>query len=112
MLVRQLVDGAPRRHSRDVHHHIHRRVVGVDVGGELVDRVVVGDVESAVHGHHPAQRAGIGDGLLQALGVAVGQEQSAPSAASFSAVARPMPLAAPVEKTTLSGEAAPGQPCR
>ena len=49
--------------------------LGVDVGGELRDRVVVGDVERAVLGHLRAERAGVGDGRRQALGVAVGEVQ-------------------------------------
>ena len=83
VVMGELVDGAPRRDARDVHHHIHGRMVGVDVGGESGHLVVVGDVEHAVLGHLRTQRAGVGDGFLKALGVAVGQVQ-------LGALARPV----------------------
>ena len=80
---------------------------GVNVSGELVDGVVVGDIESAVHVDHPAQRPGIGDSLLQALGVAVGEKQ-------FGALGGQLQRGRPAdaaggsgEKTTLAGEIAP-----
>jgi hypothetical protein len=50
-------------------------MVGVDVGGERRDLVVVGDIERAVLWHLCAQRAGVGHGQLQTVQVAVGQVQ-------------------------------------
>ncbi len=75
VLMGEPVDRAPRRDARDVHHHVHRGMVGVDVGGESGDRVIVGDVECAVLGHLRAQRQGVGDRRRQSLCIAVGEVQ-------------------------------------
>ena len=75
VLMGEPVDRAPRRDARDVHHHVHGGVAGMDVGGEAGHLVVVGDVESAVLGHLRAQRAGVGDRRRQSLCVAVGEVQ-------------------------------------
>jgi hypothetical protein len=47
----------------------------MDVGREPCDLLVVGNIERPVSGHTGAERTGIGDRLLQALGVAIRQIQ-------------------------------------
>lgn len=73
----------------------------MDVVREGRHLVVVGDIEHSMLGHLGAQRPGVGDGLLQSVVVAVGQKARHLCAASRNAVARPMPLAAPVTKHRL-----------
>jgi hypothetical protein len=73
LLVGQPVNGPPRGNSGDVHHDVHARVTGVDVDGERGDVVIVGDIQRPVLGHLCAQRASVGHGQCQTLGVAVGQ---------------------------------------
>lgn len=107
MLMGELVNRAPGRDARDVHHHIHRGMARVDVGSELGHLVVVGDVQHAMRGHLRAERTGVGDGLVEAVGVAVGEKQLGPWAANARAVARPMPLAAPVTKQRLPRKSLP-----
>ena len=71
--VGEPVDGTPGRHPRDVHHHVHRGVAGVHVGGEVCDRVIVGDIQCTMLGDVGPQRPGLGNGSRQTLGVDVGQ---------------------------------------
>ena len=80
---------------------------GVDVGGERGDRVVVGNVESAVLGHLRAQRAGIGDGLLQPLGIAVGQVQLGAVGGQLQRGRAADAAGGSGEKTSLAGKTAP-----
>lgn len=79
VLVREMADRAPRRDAGDVHHDVHRRRRsaddGVDVRGERGHLLVVGDVERSVRGHPGPERTYVGNGLLQTLGVAIGEEQ-------------------------------------
>lgn len=71
---------------------------GVNVGGERGHLVVVGDIQRPMLPDLRAQGARVGHRQCQAVGVAVGQIELGPWAASRNAVARPMPLAAPVTK--------------
>ena len=108
----ELVDRAPRRHPGDVHHHIHGRVVGVDVGGERGHLVVVGDVQRPVLGHLRAQRAGVGDRRLQPLGVAVGEVQLGALGGQFQRGRAADAAGGPGQKTTLAGESRSPAPWR
>ena len=97
----EVVDGSPRRDPGDVADDVHRAVVGVDVDGEMGDLVVVGDVEGAVRGH-PAPMARTSATVCASPSALMSvRYSSAPSRASRSAVARPIPLAAPVRKALL-----------
>ena len=107
MLMGELVDGAPRRHTRDVHHHIHCRVASVDVRRERGHLVVVGDVEGAVFGHLGAQRTCVGDGLLQALGVAVGEIELGAVGGQLQRGRAADPAGGPGDETTFARKAAP-----
>ena len=80
---------------------------GVDVGGERGHRVVVGDVEGAMLGHLGAQRADVGDGLLQALGVAVSQVQLGAVGGQLQRGRAADAAGGSGEKTSLAGETAP-----
>src|SRR4051812_4772416 len=104
MLVGELVDGSPRGHTGDVHHHIHRLMVGVDVLGEGGHRVVVGDVQNAVLGHLGTQRTRVGDGFLQPLGVTVSQVELGALCGQFQRRRAADPAGGPGEKATLAGE--------
>ncbi len=100
--VLEPLDRPPGRDPGDVHHHVHAAVGGVDLLREGDDRLVVGDVGGGrMADPAPASRISVGD-LLQGLGLDVGQEElGAPRAAAASAVARPIPLAAPVIRQRL-----------
>ena len=71
LLVGELFDGPPGRHTRNVHHDVHAAMTSVDVGAEASHLVVVGDVERAVLGHGATERAHVGNGRLQPRSVAV-----------------------------------------
>ena len=68
------------------------------IGREHGYVVVVGNVESAMLRHLCAQRAGVGHGLRETVSVAVRQIELGALGGQPHAVARPMPLAAPVTK--------------
>ena len=77
-------------------------MVGVDVGGETGDLVVVGDVQGSMLGHDAAQRAGVGDRRLESLGVAVGQIELGPVGSQLQRGRAPDPTGSAGEKTPLA----------
>src|SRR4029077_4146935 len=81
--------------------------VGVNVLGEGGHLVVVGDIENAVFGHLRTERARVGDGFLQALGVTVGEVQLGAFGGQLQCGGAADAAGGPGQKTTLAGKAAP-----
>ena len=90
-------DRAPDRDPRDVHHYVHAAGAGVDRAGELPHGFEVGDVERSMRDSPCRRRRGFPRRLASSNSAFTSvRYRSAPAAAAASAVARPMPLAAPV----------------
>ena len=94
-----------------VDQHVDRSELGLDRAGQLVDRARVGDVTHA-RARLARARATQASAVSSALrGVDVDGHHAGPARAQRSAVARPIPLPAPVMTTRAWSPAAPGS-CR
>ena len=82
-------------------------MVGVDVLGEGGHLAIVGDVENAILGDFGTQGSGVGDGFLQALGVAIREVQLGAFGGQFQRGRAADAAGGSGEKTTLAGEAVP-----
>ncbi len=78
-------------------------MVGVDVGGETGDLVIVGDVQGSMLGHQtpPSARASA-TVVFESLGVAVGQIELGPVGSQLQRGRAPDPTGSAGEKTPLA----------
>jgi len=98
ILVTVIVDRCAHRDAGIVDDDIERAEMRGDVADDCCDGVAVGDVERPGLAVPPLAAISAANGLCR-LGVDVGNGDLGALAANTSAVARPMPLAAPVTRT-------------